>query len=301
MKKIISIMLVIVMFLVMLSACGENTLKYSAKLYFVNSDSTELVQETREISISDDKSIAECVVKELLTGPKNPEYKAIIPKEAKLNEVNVAGNLAIIDFSKEIYPETDADILLLSTSVLRTVAEIEGITRVLISVDGKDFETSDGNSVGIMDKDDIVYDTTPEVKQQQYITLYFADKEGSVLVEETRKITVNEKEKLEMQAIKELLKGPEDKELNKTIPQETKILSVETKEGVCFVNLSQEFVSRHAGGTMGEQLTIYSIVNTLTSLEGIEKVQFLIEGQKNESFIHMLINEPFVRDEGMIE
>mgnify|MGYP003304269782 CR=1 FL=1 len=52
---------------------------------------------------------------------------------------------------------------------------------------------------------------------------------------------------------------------------------------------------------MGEQLTIYSIVNTLTALEGIEKVQFLVEGQKNESFIHMLINEPFVRDESLIK
>ena len=301
MKKIISLTLVVAMIVTLLAACGGNTLKYSAKLYFVNSDSTELVQETREISIPDDQSIAESVVKELLTGPKNPEYKAIIPKTAKLNSVSLAGTLAIIDFSKEVYPETDADILLLSTSLLRTVAEIEGITRVLVTVEGKDFETSDGDTIGIMDKDDIVYDTTPEVKQQQYITLYFADSDGAALAEEERKITINEKEKIEMQAMKELIKGPADKNLNRTIAAETKILSVETKESVCFVNLSQEFVARHPGGTMGEQLTIYSIVNTLTSLEGIEKVQFLVEGQKNESFIHMLINEPFVRDESLIK
>ena len=301
MKKIISLMLAIVVLVTMLSACGEKTLKYSAKLYFVNSDSTELVQETREISVPEELSVAESVVKELMTGPKNPEYKAIIPKTATLNEVTLAGDLVIVDFSKDVYPETDADILLLSTSVLRTLTEIEGITRVLITVEGKDFESSEGNSIGIMDKDDIVYDTTPEVKQQQYITLYFADGDGASLVEEERKITINEKEKLEMQAIKELIKGPEDKELNRTIAAETKILSVETKEGVCFVNLSQEFIARHPGGTMGEQLTIYSIVNTLTALEGIEKVQFLVEGQKNESFIHMLINEPFVRDESLIK
>ena len=301
MKKFISLMLVAVMLITMLSACEESSLKYSAKLYFVNSDSTELVQETREISIPDDVSVAESVVKELLTGPKNPEYKAIIPKETKLNEITLAGNLVIVDFSKEVYPETDADIILLSTSVLRTLTEIAGITRVLVTVDGGDFDTYDGNSVGIMDKDDIVYDTTPEVKQQQYITLYFADEDGAALVAEERKITINEKEKIEMQAIKELIKGPEGKDKNRTIAAETKILSIETKEGVCFVNLSQEFIARHPGGTMGEQLTIYSIVNTLTALEGIEKVQFLVEGQKNESFIHMLINEPFVRDESLIK
>jgi len=300
MKKTISLILALVM-LTAFSSCGDKTLKYSAKLYFANSDLTELVSETRDVLVADDVSIAESVIKELLTGPKNPEYKAIIPKEARLNNVTLAGNLVIIDFSEKIYPETEADALLLSTSVLRTVTEIEGITRALITVNGGDFEISDGNAIGIMNKDDIVFDTTPEVKQQQYISLYFANKEGSMLVEESRKITVNEKEKLELQAVKELIKGPESKELGKTIPAETKILSVETKDNVCFVNLSQEFISRHPGGTMGEQLTIYSIVNTLTAIDGIEKVQFLIEGQKNESFIHMLINEPFVRDGSMIE
>ena len=301
MKKIISLLLASAMLIIMLSSCGDNSLKYSAKLYFVNTDMTELVQETREITIPENLSVAECVVNEILTGPKNPEYKAIIPKAAKLNDVNVAGNLVIVDFSEEVYPETEADSLLLSTSILRTLTEITGITRVLITVDGGDFEISEGNSIGIMNKDDIVYDTTPEVKQQQFISLYFADESASELVEETRKITINEKEKIEMQVLKELLKGPENKDLNRTIPAETKILSVETKEQVCFVNLSQEFISRHTGGTMSEQLTIYSIVNTLTSLEGIEKVQFLIEGQKNESFIHMLINEPFVRDGSLIK
>lgn len=301
MKRIMALMIAIVVLVTLLSACSDGALKHSAKLYFVNSDSTELVPETREISIHDDVSVVESVAKELMAGPKSPEYKAIIPKEAVLNEVNVAGDLVILDFSKEIYPETDADILLLSTSVLRTLTEIEGISRVLITVDGKDFESSDGNSIGIMNKDDIVFDTTPGVEQHQYITLYFADKDGAQLVKEERKITINEKEKVEMQAIKELIKGPENKDLSRTVAAETKVLSIEIKEGVCFVNFSQEFISRHPGGTMGEQLTIYSVVNTLTALDGIEKVQFLVEGQKNESFIHMLINEPFVRDESLIK
>lgn len=299
MKKFLSVLLSLSMLIGVLSACADRHLQYTAKLWFVNSASTELVQETREIVISEDASIAECVIKELMKGPKNPEYKAIIPKDAEVNDVMVTEDLAIVDFSDKIRLTTDADILLLSTSVLRTLTEIEGIERVLLTVDGGDFENLAGYTIGIMNKSDIVYDTTPQVKQQ-YFTLYFADLDSFKLVPETRKITVNEKETLEMQAMKELLKGPADKELSKTIPGETKILSVETKEGVCFVNLSQEFVSRHTGGTASEQLTIYSIVNTLTELTGVDKVQFLIEGQKSESFIHMLINEPFVRDESLI-
>jgi len=300
MKKFVCILLAVIVFAGLFSACSDKELKYTAELYFVNSQSTELVQETREITVAEDESIAGRVMQELMAGPKNPEHKAVIPNDLKLNEVTLTGDLAIIDFSNQITFETDADILLFSTSILRTITGIDGINRVLYTVNGGDFLNLDGNVLGIVNKADVVYDTTSEIKDR-YITLYFANKSGSKLVAEKRRITVNEKESLEMQAVKELLKGPGEKNFGKTIPSETKILSVETKEGVCFVNFSQEFISRHTGGTAGEQLTIYSIVNTLTELEGIEKVQFLIEGQKNESFIHMLINEPFVRDESLIE
>ena len=106
---------------------------------------------------------------------------------------------------------------------------------------------------------------------------------------------------MEMRIIKDLLKGPVNPTLMKTIPGETKIISVETKEGVCFVNLSQEFKSRHTGGSAGEMMTVYSIVNSLTELENVDKVQFLVEGQKLEVFIHMIFNEPFVRDPELIQ
>ena len=48
-------------------------------------------------------------------------------------------------------------------------------------------------------------------------------------------------------------------------------------------------------------LTIYSVVNSLTELPHIDKVQFLIEGQKVEVFKHMIFNEPFVRDDEIIK
>ncbi|UKI38070.1 MAG: GerMN domain-containing protein [Clostridiales bacterium] len=100
--------------------------------------------------------------------------------------------------------------------------------------------------------------------------------------------------------ITELMKGPTDKSLRSTIPDGTKLLSVETKDGICFVNFSQEFVSKHSGGSAGEYMTVYSIVNSLTELEHIQKVQFLVDGNKLEVFKHMVFNEPFERDASII-
>ena len=67
------------------------------------------------------------------------------------------------------------------------------------------------------------------------------------------------------------------------------------------MNLSKEFKSEHIGGTAAETMTIYSIVNTLTEeLDTIEKVQFLIEGQKVDEFIHYSFKEPFDPDLSLI-
>ena len=100
----------------------------------------------------------------------------------------------------------------------------------------------------------------------------------------------------------ELIKGPADiKNASRTIPIGTKLLSVEVSDSICFVNLSQEFISKHIGGSAGENMSVYSIVNSLTEIPKIKKVVLLIEGQKIDTFIDMIFNEPFTRDTSLIE
>jgi germination protein M len=96
--------------------------------------------------------------------------------------------------------------------------------------------------------------------------------------------------------LEQLIAGPKEEDHYATIPPETKIMDVTTtSDGVCYVNLSQEFVTKHSGGSTGELLTIYSIVNSLSEMENVEKVQFLIEGEKVEAFKgHVDFSTPFV-------
>ena len=47
-------------------------------------------------------------------------------------------------------------------------------------------------------------------------------------------------------------------------------------------------------------MTVYSIVNSLTELPSVKKVQFLIEGEKREVYLHMAFDTPIERDEEMI-
>ena len=52
---------------------------------------------------------------------------------------------------------------------------------------------------------------------------------------------------------------------------------------------------------MAEMMTLNSIVASYTELSGINFVQFLIEGEVQEVFIHSVLDVPIQRDEGSIK
>ena len=65
------------------------------------------------------------------------------------------------------------------------------------------------------------------------------------------------------------------------------------------IDLSKEFIDNHEGGEEAENLTIYSIVNTLTELNEVASVKILINGREDQSFNDNKINfrNAFVRVE----
>jgi germination protein M len=136
---------------------------------------------------------------------------------------------------------------------------------------------------------------------KETVTLYFGDKDAMYLVPETR--TIDKKDgTLEAAVIEELLKGPQKEGSVPTIPEGTKVLSLTVVNGVANVDFSKEFQTRHRGGSAGEIMTIYSVVNTLTELPGVEKVQFLLEGDKLESILgHMDTTVPIEPDSNLVE
>lgn len=116
------------------------------------------------------------------------------------------------------------------------------------------------------------------------VTLYFGDKQAMYLIPEEREVTKGD-ETLEAVIVRELIKGPQKAGSTRTIPDGTRLLSVSVVNGVAYVNFSREFQTKHWGGSAGERMTIYSVVNSLCKLPGIQKVQFLLEGNRQEAIL----------------
>jgi len=314
-SKAILIIILSVLALALLAAAGYFILNQNNKpslpaqkrsetvsLYFLDSSKTKLVAETREIEPLPDVEYLQKLANMLIEGPKDSvEKKRAIPQNTQVLSVEINGSIATVDFSSEFNGQTDIDSSLAAATVIKTMCDTGKVSKVIILVAGQSLIGSDKVALGALGSDDIVYDGSQATKNNNMvISLYFADKSGQFLQLEQRTVKQNDKEPLAKIAVTELMNGSQT-DGQKLIPAETKLLSTEVKEGICFVNFSKDFVDKHLPGSSAEILTIYSIVNTLTDLTSINRVQFLIEGQKVETFGEMVFDEPFTRNEALIK
>ena len=84
--------------------------------------------------------------------------------------------------------------------------------------------------------------------------------------------------------VEELIAGPSGQieGLFPSINPNTKIINVMTKDGICYVNLDENFLT--VVNNVSTDVSIYSIVNSLVELSNINKVQILINGEVPSSF-----------------
>lgn len=137
----------------------------------------------------------------------------------------------------------------------------------------------------------------PTKQQTKTVYLYFSDEDGLELKAEKREINKNSLIKEITESIHSLIRGSKENN-TKTIPEGTRLLGVDIKEGTAFINFSSDISERHPGGSSAELQTIYSIVNTITmNFNEIKNVQFLIEGKKERTLAgHIDISFPFDPD-----
>lgn len=271
------------------------------KLYFANAEKNKLVEEVRTLQIARESEAPKQVMEALLGGPTGTAV-AVIPAGTELLGLDIVNGVASVNLSKAYYQNETAAELLARYSIVNTLCELDDIDKVKLFVEGIEMMNSSNNPVGALGREDIVLSPqqSDAVGQSQYVKLYFSDNQAEKLVAETRSVTVSENN-LKKTIVQELIKGPTGSNAIKTVPAEAKVLSVETQEGICFVNLSSEFVSKAPGGSAAEQLTVFSIVNSLTELDDVEQVQFLVEGKKLDVYKHMAFDQPFMRNESIIE
>lgn len=280
----------------------NRTTRQKVALYFSNKDNTGLVKEVRNIEISE-MAVLRSAVEALAEGPKSTELKKTLPEGVSILGIRRDGKTVIVDFSKE-YNNKQKGVTeeLKRISVINTLTAISGIEKVKIMVEGHELVNSNGEALGEMSQVDLDKSGKPNNGQPEVISLYFGSPDSGFIVGEKRKVSRDLNGSMEKEIMEELLKGPQNKELYPVIPENTKILSITTSgDGTCKINLSKEFQSNAFAGSAGGAITVNSIVNSLTELKTVKRVQFLIEGKVVETYSDMGFDKPFYRNEKIIK
>lgn len=138
--------------------------------------------------------------------------------------------------------------------------------------------------------------------------IYFYDPKTLKLVPEERELefpkwqSLFRKEDIAKEVLLILIKGSKDQKLRSPLPSGTKLIGISIKNNIVYVNFSNELKKNHPGGSLGEMLTVYSIVDTLTEFSWIKKVQILINGAVVESLVgHIDLSEPLERDLSLVK
>ncbi len=143
---------------------------------------------------------------------------------------------------------------------------------------------------------DIETEYVPETEVSQtalrktIITLYFRNKENGEIDKETKLI---DSKLLLRDPYKELLNilisGPENQNLEKLIPEGTKILETVFENGCVTINFSKEFIENSIDEVKKVQ-AIYTIFETLTELTEVNDIKILIEGEEKEDINNVILN-----------
>ena len=138
-----------------------------------------------------------------------------------------------------------------------------------------------------------------EMGEKQVVHLYFADANKPFLVGEQRvMVDTGDPMAFGQKLVLELINGPTDDNLA-TIPKGTQLRALfllDDKTAV--VDFSHHFRENHPGGCRLEQLTLFSIVNSLAlNIAEIERVKLLINGVESQTLAgHVALEFPLTAD-----
>ncbi len=278
----------------LLAGCGkkdeETTDTY--KIYYVDKEETKVSREDAVLEKTDTEGTLQELFILLEKQPDDAEYRSAIPDTVTLESYSFADSRITLNFSPEYSNMTPNGEVLSRAAIVRTLCQVEGVTYVAFNVAGEGLLNNSGVPVGYMTKDQFVDNAGNEISayEKASLTLYFADRDGSKLIPVTQEVVYNSNISMDKLVVEKLIEGPDGEESEENgyavMPPSTEIISVTTRDGTCYVNLNDGFMTKQ--GNVTPDVAIYSIVNSLVELPSVNKVQISINGESELSYMETI-------------
>lgn len=303
MKKIFCSILAVLLLIGMAGCAKKGTDSSGYQIYYTNIERTKLVEESYHAQSGEtDGVIAELLVK-LASPSMSAEHTSALVSGVEITGSSLSDGQLTVTFSDAYQNLDNASEILLRAAVVMTMAQVKDVRTVVFHIGNDVLRDISGEPVGAMTAGMFI-NAQVGINSYRYasLALYFSNKDGSKLVREVRNVHYSSNTTLERVVMEQLLKGPMSAQLLPVLPEDVRVISVAVEDNLCTLNLSKEFLNVRGDEKLLPEVTIYSIVNSLCDVLGVERVQFQVEGQTNVLYKESLnLTGPFHRNSDLIE
>lgn len=283
-KRIYGVAAAVVMFFGMLpvAACGQEEVQSAYHVEYLNKEKSRIIQVPYEPQASDTEGLIQEFLAVLCSDSDNVEYRKPIPNDVEVTGYSLEGVLLTLSFDSDYNKMTTVEETLCRAAIVRTMTQVEGVECVSFHVGDSPLVDAKGNIVGSMTAESFVENPGAQINsiQNTTLTLYFSNESGDGLVREVREdVYYSSNISLEKLVMEQLLGGTTQEGAKSAIPAGTRLVTISVVDGVCYVNLDEGF--RNQDYQVNEAVVIYSIVNSLSELPSVGKVQISINGDNS--------------------
>lgn len=282
-----------------LVTAGRN--KTEVDLYFINTAGTGIVSSKKTVKYRDDNELVYNTLEKLRRGPSSGRLGEVMSRDTEIKGATFdnRGRLTV-EFSREFLMDDPSKNVLNTYAVVKTLCSTACVSEVKVLAEGQPIRDRDGNVLDFISASDINIQTEEYHSEVRQVALYFADKDESRLVREMRSITITDQQPIEQYIINELIKGTDEKGLKSLLSDNTVLVSVNVEDNICYLNFKSGFLTENSRDENHNRLVIYSIVNSLTELQTINRVQLYMDGKRVDSFGAINIKDYLVRNTSVI-
>lgn len=292
-KWLVACMVCLLLFV--MTACGKGREKKEEagyRIYCVNHDESGVFSYNYTTESKDSDEVIKELVEQLGTVPERLEYRAPLSGEVSLLEYSLTEGQLLLNFSESYKKQKMITEILTRAAIVRTLVQVPEVQYVSFMVGGEPLTDASGSVVGVMNSDTFIDNAGNEINtyEKAKIRLYFANETGDGLLAVNRTVVYSSNVSMERLIVEELVAGPKEGDTITTksrqsypvMNPETKIISVNVRDGICYVNLDEGFLNQVYQVTPG--VTIYALSNSLAELADVNKVQISIGGETNVNY-----------------
>ena len=223
----------------------------------------------------------------LLAGPpQDSELVSLIPAGTGVVSCTIEGRTACVELSGDYAQLSGIDRTMADYCITLTLCQLPRVDRVELSAGGE------GSRV--LRTGDVIFSGAEEEPVDVPVSLYFRRVESTTLDFELRVFRFTEDETPAKAVLEALAAGPQDESLAALLPQDLTVRSAWVDDGVCYADLSDALLAAVPDGRSEQELVISSIVETLCSMDKVNQVQLLVEGEPLTAYGELDLSGPLL-------